>query len=262
MIRATIDGVEREFSEGITVLAAAREMGCDIPTLCNDDRLDPVGACRMCLVEIKGRAHEAVSCTTLLADGMDVLTNSEPVESARKWNLRMLAGNYPADAFTKFPDKPFHKLAADYGLTTSDFNGGHAIPKDDSHTYIDVDMSRCINCYACVRICADVQGQFVWHVVGRGEASQIVPDSFGAFGDSSCVSCGACVDACPTGALEDKSVIERGFATDWTKTTCPYCGTGCEMNVGVKDDKIVQVTPVMDAPVNSGHLCVKGRVRL
>ena len=86
-----------------------------------------------------------------------------------------------------------------------------------------------------------------------------MPDSFGAFGDSTCVSCGACSDACPTGALEDKTVIERGFATEWTKTTCPYCGTGCEMNVGVRDDRVVQVKPVMDAPVNYGHLCVKGR---
>jgi len=96
-------------------------------------------------------------------------------------------------------------------------------------------------------------------VLGRGEESKVMPDSFGAFGDSTCVSCGACADACPTGALEDKSVIERGYPTDWTRTTCPYCGTGCEMSVGTRDDKVVQVRPVMDAPVNSGHLCVKGR---
>lgn len=259
MIRATINGKTGDFQEGITILAAARQLGIDIPTLCHDDRLDPVGACRMCLVEIKGTSKQAVSCTTQLADGMDIATHSEPVETSRKWNLRMLAGNYPAEAFAAFPDKPFHKLARDYGLTAVDLNGVGAAPKDDSHTYISVDMSRCINCYACVRICADVQGQFVWHVVGRGEDSQIVPDSFGPFGDSTCVSCGACVDACPSGALEDKSVLERGFPTDWTKTTCPYCGTGCEMNVGVRDDRVVQVRPVMDAPVNSGHLCVKGR---
>ena len=259
MIRAKINGIEGEFADGVSVLAAARQMGVNIPTLCDDKRLNPVGACRMCLVEIKGRAHETVSCTTILADGMEVETHTEPVETARKWNLRMLAGNYPADAYAQFPDKPFHKLATKYGLTETDFTGGHATARDDSHTYINVDMSRCINCYACVRICADVQGQFVWHVLGRGEESQIMPDSFGAFGDSTCVSCGACSDACPTGALEDKTVIERGFATEWTKTTCPYCGTGCEMNVGVRDDRVVQVKPVMDAPVNYGHLCVKGR---
>lgn len=259
MIRASINGREADFGEGITVLAAARKLGFDIPTLCNDDRLDPVGACRMCLVEIKGSSKETVSCTTRLADGMEVLTHSEPIEEARKWNLRMLAGNYPADAFASYPEKPFHKLASKYGLTDADFHGNHSIQADASQTYINVDMSRCINCYACVRICADVQGQFVWHVLGRGEESHIIPDSFGAFGDSTCVSCGACADACPTGALEDKTVIERGFPTNWTKTTCPYCGTGCEMNVGVRDDRVVQVKPVMDAPVNYGHLCVKGR---
>ncbi len=259
MIRATINGLPGEFDDGVTILRAAAQLGIDIPTLCNDDRLDAVGACRMCLVEIKGRPNQAVSCTTLLADKMEVATNSEPVETARKWNLRMLAGNYPSSAFTAYPEKPFHKLAADHGLTADDFHGADALAKDDSHTYITTDMSRCINCYACVRICADVQGQFVWHVVGRGEDSEIVPDSFGPFGDSTCVSCGACVDACPSGALEDKTVIERGFPTEWTKTTCPYCGTGCEMNVGIRDDRVVQVKPVLDAPVNYGHLCVKGR---
>ncbi len=259
MISAKINGIDGQFADGITILAAAQSIGLDIPTLCNDERLDPVGACRMCLVDVKGRAHETVSCTTLLSDGMEVETHSEPIESARKWNLRMLAGNYPADAFTAYPDKPFHKLATDYGLTPDDFHGDHSIATDDSQTYISVEMSRCINCYACVRICADVQGQFVWHVLGRGEESHIMPDSLGAFGDSTCVSCGACSDACPTGALEDKTVIERGFPTAWTKTTCPYCGTGCEMNVGVRDDQVVQVKPVMDAPVNYGHLCVKSR---
>lgn len=259
MIRATINGIAAEFDDGLTVLEAARTLGIDIPTLCHDERLAPVGACRMCLVHIDGLSREAVSCATVLADGMQIETHSEPIEQARNWNLRMLAGNYPADAFETYPDKPFHKMAADHGLTSVDFGKRNGSKIDDSHTYIAADMSRCIDCYACVRICADVQGQFVWHVVGRGEESEIVPDSFGRFGDSSCVSCGACSDACPTGALEDKTVIERGFPAEWTKTTCPYCGTGCEMNVGTRSDKIVQVRPVMDAPVNSGHLCVKGR---
>jgi len=259
MIRATINGQAADFPDGITVLNAARAAGIEIPTLCNDDRLKPVGACRMCLVDIDGSARETVSCTSLLRDGMVIETHSEEIEDARRWNLRMLAQEYPVDAFTKSPEKPFHKLAREYGLTQADFASPNGIHIDDSHTYISVDMSRCIDCFACVRICADVQGQFVWHVIGRGEDSHILPDSFGAFGDSSCVSCGACSDACPTGALEDKSVIERGTPTDWVRTTCPYCGTGCEMNVGVREDKIVQVRPVDDAPVSSGHLCVKGR---
>jgi len=101
MICAKINGIEGEFVEGASVLEAARQMGSDIPTLCDDKRLDPVGACRMCLVEIKGRAHATVSCTTILADGMEIETHTEPIESARNRNLRMLDRNYPSDAFTK-----------------------------------------------------------------------------------------------------------------------------------------------------------------
>ncbi len=257
-MRAKINGSEYEFSEDLSILDAARAAGADIPTLCEDERLKSVGACRMCLVDVAGLPREVVSCTTKLVDGMEIETHGQAVETARKWNLRMLAKSYPADAYRDFPKKPFHQIAREYGLTDADFMG-ESTAVDDSHVYIRADMSRCINCYACVRICADVQGQFVWHVIGRGEDSRIVPDSFGAFGDSTCVSCGACSDACPTGALEDKTVIERGYPTEWTRTTCPYCGTGCEMEVGTREDRVVQVRPVMDAPVNYGHLCVKGR---
>ncbi len=120
-------------------------------------------------------------------------------------------------------------------------------------------MSRCVDCYRCVRICDEVQGQFVWQVFGIGQETQIVPDSGTTLRASSCVSCGACVDTCPTGALEDKSILEKGVPTKWTKTVCPYCGTGCEMNVGtINENQLVQIKPIQDAPVNHGHLCVKG----
>jgi formate dehydrogenase major subunit len=107
-------------------------------------------------------------------------------------------------------------------------------------------------------MCADVQGQFVWHAFGRGAHTHIVPDGPSLLA-SPCVSCGACVDTCPTGALEDQSILRLGEPEKWTRTTCPYCGTGCEMNVGTRGNRIVQVKPVLDAPVSKGHLCVKGR---
>ncbi|HMS09965.1 MAG TPA: molybdopterin-dependent oxidoreductase, partial [Pyrinomonadaceae bacterium] len=260
MLRATINGITREFPEGTTILTAARECGIDIPTLCDDPRLKPAGACRLCLVDVAGSPRETPSCAVEIAEGMSVETHSADVEAGRRMNLKMLARTYPAESFEQFPEKPFHRIARAYGLTSADFAqniNAHLV--DDSHTYIKVDMARCIDCYACVRICDEVQGQFIWQVAGRGEESFIVPDNFGPFGDSSCVSCGACSDVCPTGALEDRSVINHGTTEQWTRTTCPYCGTGCEMQVGTRGDRIVQVRPVNDAPVNSGHLCVKGR---
>lgn len=174
--------------------------------------------------------------------------------------LRMLAQDHPSDLLRRFPDKEFHRHASQYGLNQADFDGQHhAGLLDDSHPYIHVDMSQCILCYRCVRICEEVQGQFVWEVVNRGHETRIVPDSQTNLRDSSCVSCGACVDTCPTGALEDKSILARGGPTKWTRTTCPYCGTGCEMNAGTREERLVSIEPVIDAPVSRGHLCVKGR---
>ncbi|HEY5895595.1 MAG TPA: formate dehydrogenase subunit alpha [Chthoniobacterales bacterium] len=120
-------------------------------------------------------------------------------------------------------------------------------------------MAQCIHCYRCVRICDEVQGQFVWRVWDRGATPRILPDSGTTLLASSCVSCGACVDSCPTGALEDQTVLAQGVPEEWTRTTCPYCGTGCEMLVGTIGNHVVQVKPALDAPVNKGHLCEKGR---
>ena len=104
-----------------------------------------------------------------------------------------------------------------------------------------------------------MQGQFVWHAWNRGDATRILPNGGGSLLESDCVSCGACADTCPTGAIEDRPVPDHGMPEKWTRTTCPYCGTGCEMLVGTRGDRIVQVKPAIDAPVNKGHLCVKGR---
>jgi formate dehydrogenase major subunit len=261
VIRATINGELREFTGGgMSILDAARSAGIDIPTLCHDPRLKPIGGCRLCLVQVEGWPHPVTSCNSSLADGMTILTHTPALERERASLLRMLAQDHPADVFSRFPDKEFHRRASQYGLTEADFDGGHrAELLDDSHPYIHVDMSQCILCYRCVRICAEVQGQFVWEIVNRGHETRIVPDWQTNLRESSCVSCGACVDSCPTGALEDKSILAHGLPTRWTRTTCPYCGTGCEMNVGTKENRLASIVPVLDAPVSRGHLCVKGR---
>jgi len=189
---------------------------------------------------------------------MVIETDTPELESHRRSLFEMLARHYPSAAVEQFPDKPFHRVLRAYGLTGE----ARALPDADrgdrSHPYIAVDMSRCIDCYRCVRICNDVQGQRVWHVRERGLETRIVPDG-PSLRESSCVACGACVDTCPTGALEDAGASPLTMPSKWTRTTCPYCGVGCEMHVGTRGDRIVSVRPVLDAPVSKGHLCVKGR---
>jgi formate dehydrogenase major subunit len=120
-------------------------------------------------------------------------------------------------------------------------------------------MTQCVTCYRCVRICEEVQGSFVWKAWNRGDQTRIGPKQGETMLDGGCVSCGACVDTCPSGALEDISILKRGVPTDWTKTICSYCGTGCEVNVGTRDGKITTIRPSMEGPSNHGHTCVKGR---
>jgi formate dehydrogenase major subunit len=259
MPRARINGRLHEFKDGITLLDALRRVGIEVPTLCHDDRIKPYGACRLCAVAIKGWPNFATACSTQLSDGMEIETETAELRQERKGVLSLLAHRYPRQAIDRFPDKRLHRYFHDYGVADQASGRSDASLSDDSHPYIQVDMSRCIACYRCVRICAEIQGQFVWQVWNRGAETRIVPDSRTNLRDSSCVSCGACVDTCPSGALEDKTIVVEGPPVNWTKTTCVYCGTGCEMNVGTRDSQIVSIRPAVEAPVSKGHLCVKGR---
>jgi len=260
MIKAVINGQPREFAEGMSVLAALNSIGIEVPTLCHDERLKPIGSCRLCLVQVEGRPRPITACDNRLVDGMTISTHTAALERERLMLLRMLAQHHPSEGLREFPGKQFYRYALQYGLTEDDFNGEHDPGLlDDSHPYIHVDMSQCVTCYRCVRICDEVQGQFVWQVVNRGHDTRIVPDSGTTLRESSCVSCGACVDTCPSGALEDHSILSAGVPEEWTRTTCPYCGTGCEMNAGTIGGRVVSVAPTLNAPVNRGHLCVKGR---
>jgi formate dehydrogenase major subunit len=275
MTRLTVNGTPVAVPPNGTVLDACRAAGAEVPTLCHDDRLHPAGVCRLCLVQQGGREHPVPACSTPATDGMVITTQTPELEATRRALLEMLARDYPADAVKQWPEKPFHRLlrhydvhpGADGNKLAADAHHPFAcVPatshsevfRDTTHPYLAADFSKCVHCLRCVRMCADVQGQFVWHAFGRGAHTRILPDGPTLLA-SPCVSCGACVDTCPSGALEDQSILRLGEPEKWTRTTCPYCGTGCEMLVGTRAGRIAQVKPALAAPVNKGHLCVKGR---
>jgi formate dehydrogenase major subunit len=258
VVHVVINGQACQLQAGTSILAALRQLRIRVPTLCHDDRLKPAGVCRSCLVRVTGFNRPVTACTTPLVEGMVIDTHTPELEQQRRSLLKMLAWRYPAEALVQHPEKEFHRALREYGLESEARGELDLRLADRSHPYIAVDMSRCINCYRCVRICDEVQGQRVWHVRSRGADTRIVPDGPN-LRESSCVGCGACVDTCPTSALTDAGVPTLDAPSQWTRTTCPYCGVGCEMNVGTHQDRIVSVRPVLDAPVSNGHLCVKGR---
>jgi formate dehydrogenase major subunit len=258
MLRIVVDGRPYGARDGATVLEALRAIDVHVPALCHDERLRLWGGCRLCLVQVHGRDRPVAACTTPLADGMTIETHTPELDALRRTLLGLLAEHYPADAYRDDPEVPFHVELRRHGLDGAAAGRPDPTRRDDSHPYIAVDMSRCIACERCVRICDELQGQGVWRVWDRGDRTTIRPDGPSLL-ESACTSCGACVDTCPTGALEDRSRREGGVATDWVRTTCPYCGTGCELSAGRRDGRIVAVRPVLDAPVSKGHLCAKGR---
>ena len=240
MLRVKINGAPYEFAAAGTILNALKTAGIEIPTLCHDPRLEPYGGCRLCVVEVDGFTRPPTACNTPLADGMCIRTHTEELESLRRTLLDLLTMEYPMEAAAKFPEKEFHRVLAQYGLTKNKRARSYHAPTDLSHPNFVFDPERCIRCYRCVRICDEVQGQFVWNVWNRGMHSSVRPRESKVLHNSACVSCGACVDTCPTGALEDRTMLDGKKVEQWTRTTCPYCGTGCEMLAGTHEGKLVQ----------------------
>ncbi len=263
MVQLHIDGRPVSVSDGSTILDAARAAGIDIPTLCHIDGLEKYGGCRLCMVEVEGsKSGVQAACTTPARSGMVVRTDTKDVLDLRRAVLAMILAEHPADCFNckKMGACSLHEYSMEYGVTKA-VTGleKHSYPPDVSGPFFNVDRNKCILCGKCVRTCESIQCSEVLTIAGRGRSARIAPAFDVPMGKSTCVNCGACVAACPVGALLPKERAFPGYQyTRAVKTVCPYCGVGCRVELLVYGTRIVGVRGDKDG-VNKGHLCVKGR---
>ncbi len=267
MVHITINGRGLTVDAGLTVLQAAEQAGIKIPTLCHHPALADIGACRVCLVEIAKQRVLQPACTFPVSEGMDVQTESPKVVAARRFTLDLLLSDHPLDCLTceRGGACELQDLAYKYGVKESSYKGErHHYPADDPNPFIYRDYDKCVVCRRCVRACAEINGVEAIGLVWRGFQTKIGTAADGTLEDSPCEFCGTCVEVCPTGALLSKLAMGKGRR--WERRTavetCPYCGTGCRLELQIVDDKIVEVGSVWDGPANRGALCVKGRFGL
>lgn len=262
MANVIINGKRYQVEDGITILEACNRLGIHIPTLCHDDRLEPYAACRLCVVEIKGKGKLETSCSTKVTDGMEIETHSERVIKARKDILDLLFSNHPNDCLTcdKSGECKLQDYCYEYGIIEGSYKGEKKdLPLDESNPFYTFDPNKCILCGKCVRVCSELQGTNAIGLENRGFSTKVSTPFNMGLATSKCVSCGNCVAVCPVGALMPKKKVKyRAWEVRKVKTTCSYCGVGCQMHLLVKGDKVVGVEPAKGRP-NNGLLCVKGR---
>ena len=265
MVKLIIDGKEVEVAEGTTIMQAADQAGIEIPRLCYDPELKPLGACRLCVVQVEGNRLFPASCVTPVSPGMVVHTESPDIVEARRTILELLVANHPLDCMTcdKLGDCKLADYCYKYGIKESPFEGErHAYAIDDSNPFIIRDLNKCILCGACVRACEELTGADNLSYLHRGWNRKAITAGDVDYIDSdSCVFCGQCVAVCPTGALQEKTMAGQGrrWEIDRVRTTCPFCGTGCNFDLAVKDGRVIGVLSNPDSPVNQRRLCIKGR---
>jgi formate dehydrogenase major subunit len=265
-VTLTIDGRDVTVPAGTSVMRAAAEIGGQIPKLCATDNMASFGSCRLCLVEIDGAKGTPASCTTPVAPGMNVHTQTPRLEKLRKGVMELYISDHPLDCLTCSAnnDCELQEQAAAVGLrdVRYGYEGDNhlALATDHSNPYFDFDPSKCIVCSRCVRACDEVQGTFALTIDGRGFASMVsAGQDEDNFLSSECVSCGACVQACPTATLREKSVKAIGLPERAVVTTCAYCGVGCTFRAEMRGEQLVRMIPWKDGKANRGHSCVKGR---
>ncbi len=260
-----IDGRVCQVPLGTSILRAAAEAGIGIPKLCATEMLEPFGSCRLCLVEIEGQRGYPAACTTPVAAGMKIRTQTPALAKLRRNTMELYISDHPLDCLTCPTNGhcELQDMAGAVGLREVRYGyaGEHHLDlkKDESNPYFTFDSSKCIVCSRCVRACEEVQGTFALTISGRGFESRVAASAGESFLASECVSCGACVQACPTATLTEKSLIEKGQPSHSVVTTCAYCGVGCSFKAEMKGEEVVRMVPNQDGHANHGHSCVKGR---
>ena len=261
----SLDGKTVEAQPGETIWQAAARHGTDIPHLCyrDSDGYRADGNCRACMVEIEGERVLAASCIRTPTEGMMVHSENHRAKTARKMVMELLVADQPSRDTAHDPDSELWRYAETQDVDAARFPAKSSPAPDSSHPAIAVNMDACIQCNLCVRACREVQVNDVIGLAGRGADAHIVFDFGDDMGASTCVGCGECVQACPTGALMPKTLLDDSQALAITPdrqvdSVCPYCGVGCQLTFSVKDDKIVSVSG-RQGPANAGRLCVKGR---
>ncbi|MGB7367500.1 MAG: 2Fe-2S iron-sulfur cluster-binding protein, partial [Methylovirgula sp.] len=265
LVELTIDGTKVSVPAGTSIMRAAMEIGNHIPKLCATDSVGAFGSCRLCLVEIEGRNGTPASCTTPVAPGMVVKTQTPRLKALRNGVMELYISDHPLDCLTCAANGNC-ELQTEAGVVgLREVRYGYAgenhleDKKDLSNPYFAYDPSKCIVCNRCVRACEEVQGTYALTVDGRGFESRISPGQMEKFFDSECVSCGACIQVCPTATLAEKSLYDIGQPEHSVVTTCAYCGVGCSFKAEMRGDELVRMVPYKDGKANHGHSCVKGR---
>lgn len=263
MLNVTIDGIKTTVPEGTTVMEAAAALGVDIPALCYLKDINEVGACRICVVEVKGARALQASCVLPVSEGMEVQTESAGVAEARKEILRLMLANHPNDCLTcdKAGECKLQEYAYRYDVKFVEHNGKRKnYDVDKTNPYIYRDNNKCILCGRCVNTCAKVPDRAVLAFGRRGFNTTVIADNDKAMGESGCVSCARCISVCPVGALLDTRAMNtaRSWELEKEAVKCAVCEYGCDFQLLKKNGKVVAVRAL--ASGEGRPLCLKGRL--